>query len=437
MDVRPVNIFDFPKAILHIDGDSFFASCEVAKNPELRGKAVITGLERGIVSSMSYEAKRMGITRAMRLFEVRKICPDAVILPSDYETYSLFSLRMYDIVRRYTPEVEEYSIDECFADLTGLQRPLNMSYEEMADRIKKELDSSLGITFSVGLAPTKVLAKIGSKFKKPSGLTIIKGREAHLFLNETPVGKVWGIGPQTSSYMNKLGIETALDFALKDKDWVLQKFTKPHFETWRELRGESVFALSVGKKDDYKSISKTKTFTPPSSDKEFIFSQLSKNVENACIKLRRHKLSTKRIFFFLKTQAYRYRGAEIKLSDATVSPNEILDAIGNYYSGVHVPGTLFRSTGVILSDLETMKDRQLDLFGKVAVLEKFTKIFESMDGIDRKYGKHSVFLGTSFSAMKNAQHEGEREVKSERRTNLFNGEDPRKRISIPFMGEAS
>src|SRR5437868_5232300 len=90
----------FPRAILHVDGDSFFASCEVAKNPSLRGKAVITGKERGIVSAATYEAKRKGVKRGMRLFEVRQICPDAIILPSDYETYSLFAQRMYDIVRR-------------------------------------------------------------------------------------------------------------------------------------------------------------------------------------------------------------------------------------------------------------------------------------------------------------------------------------------------
>ena len=102
----------FPRAILHVDGDSFFAACEVAKNPRLRGKPVVTGKERGIVSACTYEAKRRGIKRAMRLDEVRKICPDAVILPSDYETYSLFSQRMYDIVRRYTPTIEEYSCTE-------------------------------------------------------------------------------------------------------------------------------------------------------------------------------------------------------------------------------------------------------------------------------------------------------------------------------------
>jgi DNA polymerase IV len=97
---------------------------------------------------------------------------------------------LFAIVRRYTPDVEEYSIDECFADLTGLRRPLRMSYLEMAAKIKHELDTKLGFTFSVGLAPNKVVAKIASKWQKPSGLTAIPGRDIHLFLQELPVGKV-------------------------------------------------------------------------------------------------------------------------------------------------------------------------------------------------------------------------------------------------------
>src|SRR6185503_6445777 len=107
----------FPRAILHVDGDSFFASVEVAKNPHLRGKPVITGKERGIVSACTYEVKATGVKRGMRLDEALKLCPNAIVMPSDYETYSIFSERMYKIVRRYTPAVEEYSIDECFADL--------------------------------------------------------------------------------------------------------------------------------------------------------------------------------------------------------------------------------------------------------------------------------------------------------------------------------
>ena len=117
--------------------DAFYASIEQRDRPELQGKPVITGKERGIAASMSYEAKARGVVRGMRLFEIRQFCPDAVILPSDYETYSLLSKRFYAIVRRYTPDVEEYSIDECFADLTGLRRHFRASYETIAERIKR------------------------------------------------------------------------------------------------------------------------------------------------------------------------------------------------------------------------------------------------------------------------------------------------------------
>src|SRR2546426_8529461 len=184
--MAPLSLHDFPRAILHIDGDAFCASCEQSRRPKLQGRPVVTGKERGIAASMSYEAKARGVTRGMRIADIRKVCPDAVILPSDYETYSLLSARFFAIVRRYTPEVEEYSIDECFCDLTGLRRPLRMSYRQMAERIKHELDTELGFTFSVGLAPNKVIAKIASKWQKPSGLTVIPGPRIHQFLKDLP-----------------------------------------------------------------------------------------------------------------------------------------------------------------------------------------------------------------------------------------------------------
>jgi nucleotidyltransferase/DNA polymerase involved in DNA repair len=109
--------------------------------------------------------------------------------------------------------VEEYSIDECFADLTGLRRPLRMSYEGIAARIKQDLDTELGFTVSVGLAPTKVVAKIASTWHKPSGLTVIAGRELHRFLAAVPVEQVWGIGRQTTALLAKHGVRTALELA--------------------------------------------------------------------------------------------------------------------------------------------------------------------------------------------------------------------------------
>src|SRR5437667_7069089 len=165
--MEPLTLHSFPRAVVHIDGDAFFASCEQSRRPALQGRPVVTGKERGIAASMSYEAKARGVMRGMRLAEIRQVCPEAVILPSDYETYSLLSARFFAIVRRYTPDVEEYSIDECFADLTGLRRPLRMSYLQIATRIQHELHTELGCTFSVGLAPNKVVAKIASRWRKP------------------------------------------------------------------------------------------------------------------------------------------------------------------------------------------------------------------------------------------------------------------------------
>src|SRR5438874_5528884 len=218
--MEPLTLHNFPRAIVHIDGDAFFASCEQSRRPKLQGRSVVTGKERGIAASMSYEAKARGVTRGMRLADIRKVCPEAVILPSDYETYSLLSKRLFAIVRRFTPDVEEYGIDECFADLTGLRRPLGMKYITMAQKIKESLDAELGFTFSVGLAPNKVIAKLASKWKKPSGLTAIQARDIHLYLKDLPVEKVWGIGPQTAAYLQKCGMCTALAFARRNEAWV-------------------------------------------------------------------------------------------------------------------------------------------------------------------------------------------------------------------------
>ncbi len=440
---------NFPRAILHVDGDAFFASCEIAKDPRLRGKPVITGKERGIVSACTYDVKARGVKRGMRLNDALKIVPDAIVLPSDYETYSLFSERMYEIVRRYTPTVEEYSIDECFADLTGLRhakassglaeagprRPYRMSYPEMAAGIKRDLQRELGMTFSVGLSASKVLAKVASKWQKPDGLTAIPLSEAEKFLAKKATGDLWGIGANTAAYLQKFGIRTALQFARKDETWVRAHVSKPFLELWRELRGEVVFEFVTEGKSTYQSISKTKTFTPPSRDPKFVFSQLSKNIENACIKARRWHLATPEVFFFLKTQEFRYHGCEIKLSHATGVPQDILAAVSGYFPKVFRRSTLYRATGITLLKLRDANAVQLDLFGAARKTEGLLQIFESIDELSEKYGKHVVFLGSSFQAMKFGSHLGRRGDTPERTKQLFKGETARRRLNIPMLGE--
>ncbi len=428
---QPLSVYSFPRAIVHIDGDAFFASCEQARNPNYKGKPLITGKERGIASSLSYEAKALGVKRGMRLYEIKKLCPQVIILPSDYETYSLLSKRLFAIVRRYTSEVEEYGIDECFADLT-------MNYAQIAERIQKDLSVELGFTFSVGLGPNKVISKIGSKWKKPAGLTVIPARKIHLYLENLPVDKVWGIGSQTSAYLNKNNVCTALDYARKDEDWVKRRLTKPFREIWRELNGHFVLPLETKEKEDYASIQKVKTFTPPSSDPIYVFSQLAKNVENACMKARRYKLEAKRFYFFLKTQDFNYEGAEIRLNRPSAFPNEIMGLIRPLFDGVFNPTSQYRATGVCLFKLKPQGNLQLDLFGEALRIDKFRKIFASVDAIRQKYGKHTVCLGSSYLANQSAAHLNERGDLSERVKFLLPGETRRKRLGIPmFLGEST
>jgi DNA polymerase-4 len=432
---RALSLHTYPRAILHIDADSFFASCEQALNPALKGKPLITGKERGIASAVSIEAKKLGVKRGMSIYEIKKLCPDIIYVPSDYETYSLFSKRMFDVVRRYTNSVEEYSIDECFAELTGLRRSLRMSYEAIAGAIQRDLARDLGITFSVGLAPTKVVAKAASKKRKPSGLVMVPGRELHTFLRDIPVGDVWGIGPQTEALLRSFDITTALQLARKDEHWVRTTLTKPHIEIWQELRGNSVLPVHTGERSDYQSISKTKTFTPPSADRSFILAQLSKNAENACIKARRHKLAGKRLVLLLRTQEYRHAVCEVSLSRKTSNPTTLMSLINAHLDSIYRHGVEYRATGITLAELERDDPDQLDLFGEYVIAEKFRRVFDAVDVLDQAFGKHSVFLGTSLLALRGAGHVGERADRPGRSANLFRGEGQRRRIGIPMLGD--
>jgi len=433
MDNQFISILSWPQAILHLDADAFFASCEQAIHPEFRGRPVITGKERGIVAAASYEAKARGVQRGVRLSEVKKLCPDAVILPSDYETYSLFSVRMFEILRRFSPDVEEYSIDEAFVDLTGLRRSFHGSYEEIAQKMQDTIQQELGLSVSVGVSLSKVLAKIGSKHRKPHGITMIPGREIHLFLEKLPVEKVWGIGPNTAAYLNKCGVFTALQFARKDEGFVKKHLSKPYQEVWHELNGRSVYPVTTETKSSYQSISKAKTFTPASTDETFVFAQLSKNLENACIKARRYKLAASRVVIFLRKHDFTGGGVELKLSRPTAYPVELFELLREGFRHIFRPDTLYRQTGVVLAGLIEERSMQFSLFDDTTKVEKIGRIYESIDRLSQKFGKHTIQHAASLPAKLQVQHEGARGDIPVRRAILFKGENKRQRLKLPML----
>ncbi|MDB5266304.1 MAG: polymerase [Parcubacteria group bacterium] len=417
------------KHILHVDGDSFFASVEASLDPSLKGRPVVTGEERGIATAMSKEAKALGVSRGMPVFQIKKAFPEVVIVRSDYHNYGIFAHRMYNIVRRYTPLVEEYSIDECFADLTGLEGPILPQVEAL----KATLQSELGMTFSFGVGPTKVLAKVASKWQKPDGLTVIEPQDIKAFLRDLPIGKVWGIGPETTRDIRSRGIETALQFIERPEEWIKANFARPILEIWHELRGEAMHKVNPGAHNETQSsIQQTRTFTPPITDKKRLLEELSKNVEGACQKARAQNVSAKRIYYFIKTQEFRYRRKEIVLVNPLSNPNDILKEIIRTFDEVFVSGIPYRATGVTLAGLVDDAHVQTDLFGASTRVDKWSEVFKAADKVDRRYGSNTIILGSSLQSGKFKNLRGSGQNRNPNALKHF-----RKRFNIPFMGEVS
>lgn len=428
---KPLQITSFSRPILHLDCDAFFTSVEQALHPELRGKPVVTGKERGIVACASYEAKALGVKRPMALWEARKKLPDLICLPSDYETYSLYSRRMFSIMREFTPDVEEYSIDEAFADLSGLRRFYRTGYAQIAWKIKEAVQAQLGLTVSVGLSGTKTLAKIASKEKKPDGFTVIRGSQLHEFLPQTPLEKVCGFGPNTVAFLHKRGVTNCWDYVSRPEGWARKALGKIGAELWHELRGDCVYPLVTAEKTNYASIGKTKTFTPPSSDRDFVRAQLMRNMESAFIKLRRYRLRAKWLCIFLRNQEFKSCGAEAEFDRATSSVYEAGPLVSSLFDRVYRGGTSYRLTGIVLSKIEPDRSAQYLLFDDVPKVESFRAIDRVIDEVNELYGKHKLHLGTSLWLARHKQHVSERGDLPQRKTDLLKGETFRQRLGIP------
>ena len=401
-------------------------------DPKLKGKPVIVGKDRGIAAAFSYEAKRAGVVRAMRLFEIKRLCPDAVFLPCDYETYSLVSQRFYAILRRFTPDVEEHSIDEAFADLTGLRRVYHNSYESIALEIKETLERELGITVSIGLSLTKSLAKICSKENKPSGFTCVKGYELEDYLKKVRAERVCGFGPASTALLNKQGVHTVWDYVRRPEVFARKLLGKIGSELWYELRGEPVYSVLKEKKEGQATLSKTKTFTPPSNERAFVRAQLVRNMESAFIKLRRHRLRTKGIGAYLKDHEHRARGLYAELTRYTDSPLEGVKVVASLFERLFDPRTRYRATGVWFQPIEGGPQEQGDLFDDPAEIHALREISKTIDEASALYGKHALHLASSDVLREYRQHLGDRGDLSSRKTRPLKGENSRQHLRIPL-----
>ncbi|MDI6870881.1 MAG: DNA polymerase IV [Bacillota bacterium] len=257
-----------PRTIAHVDMDAFFAAVEVLDHPEYRGKPLIVGgprgSRRGVVSTCSYEARRYGVRSAMPLSQAARLCPDALFVPGRMTRYAEVAEVVRRVFHEFTPLVEPVSIDEAFLDLTGAEH-LHPSLPALGRAIKDRIAAATGgLTASVGIAPNKFLAKLGSELCKPDGLLVVTGENLDSLLLPLPVGRLWGVGPKTEAELNRYGIKTVADLRRTPVEWLVERFGKFGPELHQLAYGLDDRPVSSG--GDPKSLGHEETFPTDLSD---------------------------------------------------------------------------------------------------------------------------------------------------------------------------
>lgn len=422
--------------ILHVDGDNFFVSCELARFPHLKGKPVIVGEERGIASAMSYEAKKLGVHRGMPVFEIREKFPQVAILPAHFELYEQYAQMLYTVLRKYSDTVERYSIDECFA-------LIHESDSHLLETIKNDAESCLGITLSFGLADTKTLAKIGSKYSKPSGCVTIHEHDRLRILKETGVGSIWGIGRAISASLTSYNIKTAYDFIQLDPAFVKKNFREGTLATWHELRGERYFEVDTASSHTPKSLQSTRSFGKSFSaygtrERSFFLSELSNHAESLCARLRYHGLTTNRLSFFLKknTLTNRYISRELEIGFYTNNASDLCKAINKECEKIFAEfdkdpqnfGFKIKTTGISIYQLKPHGAVQDDLFAVQSSLDTKSRYNEVVDSLRSRLGADSIYLCSSLQS-------------KQRRDQIFKQRNLKNKfiygLPLPYMGEVS
>jgi len=275
--------------ILHVDLDAFFAAVEQRDRPELRGRPVVVGgggpRDRGVVSTASYEARRFGVHSAMPLRTAGRLCPQAVFLPVDVAKYARVSREVMAILRRFTPLVEQVSIDEAFVDVAGSE-PLFGSPAAIARAIQAAIEQELGLTASIGVASNKLVAKVASDLRKPAGLVEVPvGMEAS-FLEPLPIERLWGVGPRTRDVLAEYGVRTIGDLARLAPDMLERRLGKHGPELIARARGIDPSPVS-DEPMEAKSVSHEHTFDVDTASWEVIERTLLALSEGVAGRLRR------------------------------------------------------------------------------------------------------------------------------------------------------
>lgn len=380
--------------ILHIDMDAFYASVEQLDNPRLKGECVIIGglSNRSVVSAASYEARKFGIHSAMPMYQARQKCPRGTFIRPRMHRYKSVSKKIMSLLREFSPRVEVVSIDEAYVDITGFSR-LHGEPREIAALIKQKIKDTVNLTCSVGVGPSKFIAKIASDLEKPNGLTILMPEQVSHFLEKLPVYKVPGVGKTTLKQLERMGIKTLGDVSKYPEKSLLKrlgKFGRRLMELAAGLDDSPVMTISRRK-----SVSSEETLLSDIDDKKVLNNYILEQAESVARQLRKEGVKAKTVTLKIKHADFKQVTRSTTLPVPTQSSETIYQTASRLLNKYRMK-TKIRLIGVGASGLRAdSAPAQMSLFKDLKSKNgNWEKVDKTVDSITAKYGKDVIKRGS-------------------------------------------
>jgi DNA polymerase-4 len=353
------------RSILHADMDAFFASVEIRKRPELAGRPVIVGGSgnRAVVTSATYEARAFGVRSAMPVLRARRLCPDAILVAPDMAAYRDASADVMEIFRSITPLVEPISLDEAFLDVSGVRRTLG-GPEQVAELLRARMSDELSLTCSVGVGPSKFVAKLASTRCKPDGVLVVPPSRVIAFLHPLPVGALWGVGEATAETLSKLGLHTVGDLAATPTATLVRALG--------QAAGMHLSALARGKDDravvphePEKSIGAEHTFDTDIDDPADVRRELLRLAERVAARLRAAGVRSRTLSIKIRYADFRTVTRARTLAEATDVGRDVYATASDLYDALGLVRPRIRLVGVRAEGLISAEDHSHQLaFGE-------------------------------------------------------------------------
>jgi nucleotidyltransferase/DNA polymerase involved in DNA repair len=380
------------RIVLHLDMDAFYAAVEQLDHPAYRGKPVVVGADpkggtgRGVVATCSYEARKFGIHSAMPISQAYRRCPQAIFVFPRFARYTEISRQVMNILREFSPQLLQISIDEAFIDITqtaGFQGGAKAVAEKIKARIKQEI----GLTASIGLAPNMFIAKVASDLQKPDGLTICAAGQEKNFLAPLPVKKLWGVGPKTEAHLQKMGFTTIGQIAQSSQKLLAEKIGKWGAHLWELANG--IDERPVEDWGPRKSISQEHTYDQDVGDMKIVEGTIWKIAEGVSADMRRMDLKGQVITLKIRLEGFETFTRQRKLAEYTNDAETMREMALELFRKFDCKGKKVRLIGIGMSHLNNTGGEQLSLFQSEAQQQR-DRVANLLEAIRDKHGEDAA-----------------------------------------------